>query len=67
MLDAELVEEIRQVITASGFHREGYRKLRARLRYEEISSLAGAGFATHARERLARQAMPKDAAWPSGS
>ena len=36
MSDAELVEEIRTVITESRFHGEGYRKVWARLRYKGI-------------------------------
>ncbi len=38
MPDAEPVEEIRKVITASGFYGEGYRKVRARLQHEEIDT-----------------------------
>ncbi len=34
--DARLVEEIRQVITDSRFHGEGYRRVWARLRYKGI-------------------------------
>ncbi len=66
MPDAEPVEEIRKVITASGFHGEGYRKVRARLQPEKIHT-SQAGFATDAREGFARQAMPRAAAWSSGS
>ncbi len=36
MSDADLVGEIRQVITNSRFHGEGYRKVWARLRYKGI-------------------------------
>ncbi len=38
MPDTEPVEEIRKVITASGFYGEGYRKVQVRLQHEEIDT-----------------------------
>ncbi len=43
MPDAEPVEKIRQVIKASGFHGEGYRKVRARLKREKIHTSKAQG------------------------
>ena len=49
MSDADLVGEIRQVITDSRFHDEGYRKVWARLRYKRVSAhLESAGSAAYA-------------------
>ena len=57
--DADLAREIRQVVTDSRFHGEGYSKVWARLRYEGIGNLTGAGSAAHARERAVCEAMPR--------
>ena len=58
MSDAELVEEIRTVITESRFHGEGYRKVWARLRYKGIRTSRARVLRLMRGERALREVMP---------
>ena len=58
MSDAELVEEIRTVITESRFHGEGYRKVWARLRYKGIRTSRARVLRLMRGERALREVIP---------
>ncbi len=66
MPDAEPVEEIRKVITASGFHGEGYRKVRAHLQHEKIH-ISQVRVLRLMREKGFLAKRCRGPQWPSGS